>query len=259
MEKEVKSKSGTQEWADKTVNCCTGCSNNCRYCYGRQMAVRFGRVKEDEWPSMRIRQHDVDRKHRNYGEIVMFPSSHDITPENLDSCQIVLANLLAAGNEVLVVSKPDLACIMAICETCSDYKDKVLFRFTIGAMSNDLLAFWEPGAPSFKERREALKFAFENGFQTSVSVEPMIDADNVTALVADLLPSITETIWVGKMNYLGRIKIDSAETAEAVAQVRSSQSDDRILAIYNSLAGLGQVRWKESIRYVVEKVQRQIN
>lgn len=251
MKKDVEPKSGTQEWAEKTVNCCTGCSNNCRYCYGRQMAVRFRQVKEDEWPLMRIRQHDVDRKHRNYGEIVMFPSSHDITKENLDACQIVLAKLLAAGNEVLVVSKPDLACIMALCETCRDYKNKVLFRFTIGAMDNDLLSFWEPGAPSFEERREALKFTFDNGFQTSVSAEPLVDADNVTELVAELLPFVTETLWIGKMNYLGRIKIDSAKAADAIEQVKTSQSDDRILGIYNSLAGIGQIRWKESIRRVV--------
>ncbi len=253
LKKDVEQKSGTHEWAEKTVNCCTGCSNNCRYCYGRQMAVRFRQVKEEEWPLMRIRQHDVDRKHRNYGEVVMFPSSHDITTGNLDACRTVLSNLLAAGNEVLVVSKPELACIIALCETCSDYQNKVLFRFTIGAMDNGLLSFWEPGAPSFEERREALKFAFENGFQTSVSVEPMIDADNVTDLVADLLPFITETIWVGKMNYLGRIKSDSAETADAIEQVKTSQADDRILDIYNSLAGIGQIRWKESVRNIVER------
>ena len=32
---------GTQEWSVKTVNCCTGCSHDCRYCYAKGMAVRF--------------------------------------------------------------------------------------------------------------------------------------------------------------------------------------------------------------------------
>lgn len=255
MKKIVKSKSGTQEWAEKTVNCCTGCSNNCRYCYGRQMAIRFGQVTEEQWPKIRIREHDVVKKHKNYGEVVMFPSSHDITGENLDACRTVLANLLAAGNEVLVVSKPDLACIMAVCETCKNFRDNILFRFTIGAMDNSLLSFWEPGAPSYEERKEALKLAFDNGFQTSVSAEPLVDADNVTELVAELLPFVTETLWIGKMNYLGRIKIDSAETADAIEQVKTSQADDRILGIYNELKNVPQVRWKESIRRVVERSQ----
>lgn len=34
---------GTKEWADSNVNCYLGCSNNCRYCYAKKMAIRFNR------------------------------------------------------------------------------------------------------------------------------------------------------------------------------------------------------------------------
>lgn len=240
-----KGQSGTQEWAEKTVNCCTGCSNNCRYCYARQMAVRFKQVTENQWPEARVREHDVVKKHRDYRELVMFPSSHDITIENLDACRTVLRNLLVAGNDVLVVSKPDPQCIQALCEDCVDYKDKVLFRFTIGAMSDELLSLWEPGAPSFQDRVQALKHVFNNGLQTSVSIEPMVDADNVENLVFELLPYVTETVWVGKMNYLGRVVIDSPEMADAVERVRASQTDDRILEIYQNLKDIPQVLVEE--------------
>jgi DNA repair photolyase len=37
--------SGTKEWADHNVNCIRGCSNDCRYCYAKIMAKRFGRCK----------------------------------------------------------------------------------------------------------------------------------------------------------------------------------------------------------------------
>ena len=37
---------GTQEWSVKTINCCTGCSHDCRYCYAKGMAVRFKQVTE---------------------------------------------------------------------------------------------------------------------------------------------------------------------------------------------------------------------
>ncbi len=244
---------GTKEWADKTVNCCTGCSNNCLYCYARQMAVRFGRVTEDQWLKTQIREHDVTKKHKNYGVPVMFPSSHDITKDNLNACRTVLQNLLSAGNEVLVVTKPDPFCVQALCGDCNDYKEQIIFRFTIGAMDSDLLALWEPGAPTFEEKMEALTYSFEKGFETSVSVEPMVDADNVTDLVGELLPYVTETIWIGKMNYLGRIKVDSDKIADAVEQIRVSQADDKILDIYNNLKNIPQIRWKDSIRRVVEK------
>jgi DNA repair photolyase len=95
---------GTQEWAIKTVNCCTGCSHGCIYCYAKAMALRFGQVPDGQWACERIRKHDVVRKHRKYPGRVMFPSSHDITPTNLSACLQLLENLLAAGNEVLVVS-----------------------------------------------------------------------------------------------------------------------------------------------------------
>jgi hypothetical protein len=160
-----------------------------------------------------------------------------------------------AGNEVLVVSKPDPQCIQAICDDCVDFKDKVLFRFTIGAMDDGLLSLWEPGAPSFQDRVQALKYAFDNGFQTSVSAEPMVDADNVENLVFELLPYITETIWIGKMNYLGRVVVDTPEMADAVEKIRASQSDDRIIDIYNNLRDIPKIWWKKSISRVVVGTQ----
>jgi DNA repair photolyase len=42
-------KAGTKEWADGNYNVTVGCSNNCRYCYAKSMAVRFKRVAESEW------------------------------------------------------------------------------------------------------------------------------------------------------------------------------------------------------------------
>ena len=51
---------GTSEWSVKTVNCCTGCSHDCRYCYAKEMGIRFRWATEDLWPLERIRQKDVD-------------------------------------------------------------------------------------------------------------------------------------------------------------------------------------------------------
>ena len=43
--------SGTKEWAKENVNCVTGCSNNCRYCYARAMGTRVGIVGRQHCPS----------------------------------------------------------------------------------------------------------------------------------------------------------------------------------------------------------------
>ena len=57
-----KSTYGFKEWTANSVNCCTGCSNNCRYCYAKGMAIRFKRLTAEEWPIERVRQKDVDRR-----------------------------------------------------------------------------------------------------------------------------------------------------------------------------------------------------
>ena len=243
---------GTREWADRTINCCTGCSNNCRYCYAREMAVRFGRRKPDEWQYEQVRQKDVDRKYRKFKGNLMFPSSHDITPANLEACLTVLGKLLDAGNDVLIVSKPRVECTGRICDLFTKYKDQILFRFTIGAMNNEVLSFWEPGAPVYEERKAALAYAFFAGYQTSVSIEPMLNAENVVKLVKDLETFTTESIWIGKMNHMRRaIVIDSAKAAEAVREIERGQSDEAIRGIYEALNGHPLIKWKESIRKII--------
>ena len=177
---------GTREWAPKNVNCCTGCSHDCRYCYARGMAVRFRQVKPEEWKEERIRWKDVRKRYRHFEGTVMFPSSHDITPQNLVACLIVLRKLLRAGNKVLVVSKPHLECIRVICRVFEDYKDQILFRFTIGASDNEILSFWEPNAPRFKERLESLRYAFGKGFNEFYAQAQSMGVEYVKGKVAKI-------------------------------------------------------------------------
>jgi DNA repair photolyase len=244
--------SGTREWAAKTVNCCTGCSHDCVYCYAKGMALRFGQVTDGDWGSERIRQHDVVRKHRRYPSRVMFPSSHDITPNNLSACLQVLNNLLAAGNEVLIVCKPHLESIRAICQQFDGYKDKILFRFTIGAQDDRLLSLFEPNAPGYQERKASLQYAYEHGFQTSVSAEPMLDPANIDDLIADLLPFITDAIWIGKTNYLGRLynKI-GPEVQAALKIIEDGQTDEKIRSIYARHRHNPKIKWKKGIKKIV--------
>jgi len=96
------------------------------------MAIRFKQVTPEQWHLERIRPVDVSKRHKNYDGQVMFPSSHDITSNNIDACLEVLKNLLDVGNQVLVVSKPHLECIKRICDEFEQFKDQILFRFSIG-------------------------------------------------------------------------------------------------------------------------------
>nr|MDO8110927.1 DUF5131 family protein [Candidatus Sigynarchaeota archaeon] len=195
---------GTKEWADHNANCIDGCSHDCRYCYAKKMAIRFKRATADTWRTMKVREHDVKKGYRRKEGRIMFPTSHDIVPDEpcFTACMTILRKLLAAGNNVLVTTKPHLKVIEYICTNFTQYKKLIQFRFTITSMDEKKLSYWEPGAPGFSERIEALKFAFHAGFKTSISIEPCLD-DDPRELVAALQPFVTESIWLGIMNYCG--------------------------------------------------------
>lgn len=253
MAESVKPIRGTREWAVANIDCCTGCPHDCRYCYARYDAVdRRGLVAENAWAECHIRSEDVEKVQPLYPGQVMFPTTHDILPENLQACITVIDHLLSAGNRVLVVSKPHLDCVQELCQVFSGHKDNLLFRFTITARDGDLLAFWEPGAPGYTERKESLCHAFAEGFQTSVSVEPMLDSADVVYMVYELLPCVSHSIWLGKMNRIEqRVRIDSKEAREQVNRIKSGQRDAQISSIYRRLQAEPLVRWKESIKIVV--------
>jgi DNA repair photolyase len=243
---------GTKEWTASTVNCCTGCANNCRYCYAKGMAIRFKRLTAEEWPIERVRQKDVDRNQRLYAGRIMFPSSHDITPGNFEACMTVLEKLISAGNQVLIVSKPRADLIREICLEFQKEKGQIMFRFTIGAMNDAILRFWEPGAPSFAERMDSLTYAFCSGYKTSVSIEPILDSDNILDLILAVEPFATDSIWLGKMNHIEKnIVIDSPEMKAAVWRIESGQAKERIKVIFEVLQDSPKIRWKGSIKDIL--------
>jgi DNA repair photolyase len=209
-------------------------------------------ANKEAWARPEVRQHDVKKRRPKVDGTVMFPTTHDITPAILEPCIEVLRQILSSGNFVLIVSKPHLSCIQRLCTEFASHKDDILFRFTIGAFNDSILGYWEPGAPAFLERFDSLKHAFNQGFSTSISVEPMLDSDRIVELYDMLEPFVTDAIWIGKMNKVRkRVDIENEEDESQVARIEAGQTDDRIWAIYRALQDRSKVKWKESIKEVV--------
>jgi hypothetical protein len=247
---------GTREWAEISANIQKGCSNNCRYCYARSNALRFGQIQtREQWVQETIDWKAVNKKWPKRDGVIMFPTTHDITPSNLDAAIAALRNMLEPGNNVLIVSKPRLDCIVAICNELKDFRDQILFRFTIGSTDWKTCAFWEPGAPEPHDRIAALSYAYDKGFRTSVSMEPMLAGTGMAIQTyGAVVPFVTDDIWIGKMNKM-RSRVDTSITGNliAVESLEQLQRDEEILRLVDILGREKNVRWKDSIQAVINR------
>jgi DNA repair photolyase len=172
----------------------------------------------------------------------------------------MLDKILQAGNEVLVTSKPHFECIDRICNTFQEYKDKILFRFTIGSTDSQILKFWETNAPNFEERFKCLKLAFDMGYQTSISAEPLLDR-NVDLLIKTLSPFVTDTIWIGKAeHFIKRLKSNGhgdSITIEKAYELIEWQNDPVFIQhLYQTYKDNPMIKWKTSYLIEFSKIEK---
>jgi hypothetical protein len=236
-----------------SYNCGIGCSHNCRYCYSADFFVQERIISNrTEW-AVEIPNSRKINIHLQVDKAIQFPSAHDITPDYLDTYCQTLTNILEAGNRVLLVSKPHVDCIGHICREFQEYRGQMEMRFTIGSLNPELTSYWEPGAPLPEERMRALAHATEQGFQTSVSMEPMLAGrEDAIATFTGLLPLTNGTIWIGMMNGLDKRMVISTEEDQArYDEIARLQSREEMIALYQDLVAEPQVRWKDSIKDLV--------
>jgi DNA repair photolyase len=250
---------GTKEWAPYSYNIGVGCSHNCRYCYARHNAVsRFHTVKSvADWEREKIRYGIRKIPAVKKNDVIMTPTTHDITPFYLSEFIIGARGLLEAGNALLVVSKPHLDCVQQVCAHLDRWRQQIMFRFTIGTTDERVAHFWEPGAPAIAERLACLKYAYDHGWRTSVSAEPLLGGyDNALYVVAACEPFVTDTIWFGRMNLI-RQRVDhrDRDVLVRIQEIERLQRDSEMLRLYYSLRDNPRVRWKASISRLVEKLE----
>ena len=249
-------KTGVAEWAEHSENIAKGCEHDCRYCYARYNSVnRFKRVKKGEWTDVKVKPIEKRFKKRKLKGVIMFPTTHDITPGDvLDRSQIHLRDMLEAGNEVLIVSKPHLLCIERLIVALEEFKNQVMFRFTIGAIDDDILEYWEPNAPDFGERLACLRKAYRAGYRTSVSMEPLLDWENVGVMINIFDLFVTDSIWIGKMrNPRQRVEISNPLDEKMVRKIIKSQSDENVIDLWRKYEGHPTIKWKDSITKIIRR------
>ena len=239
-------KTGTREWSDQSFNCVNGCL----YCYAR--AGRFNTKRGAAW----ITEEPHSPPVRKYDGVVMFPTRHDFTAENYRHCLACLEALMACGNNVLVVTKSDRDIAYRIATVLHKFPlGRSEVRYTLSHTSREVGQFWEPGAPSAKDRIEALGLLSALGYRTSVSCEPWLeDLSSLVNLVGEVSKYVSETIWIGHANKL-RQRCAWCMTPQldaAITIIEARQTPEAARAVYDALKGNPKVRWKDRYWTILE-------
>jgi DNA repair photolyase len=253
-------KTGTREWSEHSVNCCLGCQHSCLYCYGRQAALRWGKIKRGEdWTTERVDADAASRTRKKYAGVVMFPTQHDLSDGNRRAYYDCLFALLVAGNNVLVVSKAGMELPALLARLLGDVAERgddplpamrVEVRASITALDAVIARFWEPGAPAPGKRLQALANCASLGVRTSISIEPCLDVRAIPAIIAAARDAgVAGEIWIGAANHLRQRTAwcRGLERLEGeIYRVEEGQTPEAMRRIYESLKGNSQIRWKDS-------------
>jgi len=264
---------GTKEWAASTLNVASGCGHGCLYCYARFNALRYGQIKTGaEWACETVHADRVAKGYHGGRGRIMMPSSHDITPVTVDAVAEVACKLLDAPTPkgrpettLLLVTKGDGPCVEQICRAMdeldarktftADYgyhgvRRRVIWRLTIGCLDDRCRQFWEPGAPDIDMRLETLRWLFHNGWQTSVSCEPLLEPRRAAELVATVASFVTETIWIGSAREL------RARTAWCRSQTNPAYTPAGMRVLENAIANIEVWQTPSAILRVAESIRK---
>ncbi|MFX1340639.1 MAG: hypothetical protein ACFFDK_18660, partial [Promethearchaeota archaeon] len=91
----------------------------------------------------------------------------------------------------------------------------------------------------------SLRYANSLNYKTSVSIEPFLDKDPIP-LVKKLYLYVSETIWIGKMNYIKR-NYNSIQELNFYSEIRENYKIQNILRIIFQLRRYKKIRYKDSI------------
>jgi len=221
-----------------------GCRNGCLYCWSRldKDKPKFPDkplITWEDWEHPTPRKSKQTIKHIKDGRY-MFPSTHDIHPENMKEVLKVCLEILQKGNYLLITTKPHYEVIQYLTAELVEFRNQVEFRFSIGSIDNRVLKDWEVNASTFEERKRCLKLAFMMGYDTSVVIEPYLD-EHPDFVVKECHAFVSRDFWVGRMNHFSEL----IKKVSDIRQLGYLYTQNRMLEIKRKLDAIDYA----SIRY----------
>ncbi len=142
-------------------------------------------------------------------------------------------------SEMLLVLKPSLQIMMSICEKLEVYKGRLIFVIHLNSVNTPIIKLVDPYSPYSVDRLSALKFAFENGFRTTIEAIPIYD-NAIFELIEKVKEFVTDFIHVDKMSdkYINKFPIYNIQqmlmsvnefykSSDVLAEIRDKYGDDK--------------------------------
>lgn len=190
-------KGKAKEYGDLAINIYTGCPHRCFYCFAPNVLRRDKeRFHSDVHPRENIVEETIKQLHREgiTGKLIHLCFTCDPLPKYAGSLaptrDIILA-LKQAGNHVQILTKNGVDAIQVF--DLLDGDD--WFGVTLDGTDDD-----NPHVTSEMDRIVAIMMAHARGIKTWVSFEPVVNAENVLARIAEVAPFV-DKVKIGKLNY----------------------------------------------------------
>ena len=197
------------EYGDYSMNHIMGCSHGCKYpCYAFLMAKRFGKVTSyEEWikpylvcNTLEILDNEISRLKSKISSVQLCFSTDPFMYEYDEVKKMSLAavkKLNDAGIKCIILTKGLLPTELAA------YSKDNVYGITLISLNEKYREQIEPGATSFRDRIEALKYLHEQGCRTWVSIEPYPTPNLIEQNLISILENVafTNKIIFGRTNY----------------------------------------------------------
>jgi DNA repair photolyase len=195
-----------------SLNCYTGCTHRCVYCYARFMQ-RFHPHDEPWGAFVDVKLNAVETLKR---QLRRLPPDEVFISSACDGWQPVEAQyrltrrccelLLERGFQINVLTKSTL-----VTRDFDIFANRpVRVGITLTTLDERLRELWEPGASPVAERIEVIRSARRAGLKTSIMFGPLLPflsdgQESIDALLAKAAELDVEAIWVDALNPRPRV------------------------------------------------------
>jgi len=199
------------EYSKLAINCYTGCTHKCRYCFCPQ---QLRKQKEVFYAGPNPKRNFIERLRKDI-EIV---KEKGITDEILlnfigDPYQPAELELKLTRQTIELLIENDLPFTILTKGGTRAIRDfdllesypRTRFGTSLVFAEQKYVDLWEPGAASIDDRIKAIQIAHSKGVPTWVSLEPVIDPEQALKVIKMLQPVVRH--WkVGKINYKKKLE-----------------------------------------------------